>query len=146
MSSRMTPLETPLRSRISAVLVFLCVLTACLLLPAVARAQDEGTDEDDAVYVAGYPNTPEAWEKEELLIRCLFRSHGIRWYSAGSVDATVRVPRHDEGRARRLLAEALLLERLDIFLLKSSPEGDRIILVTPEEVLLQEEAGEKAED
>lgn len=146
MSSRMTPPQTSLHRRLSAVLVFLCILAACLLLPAVSRAQDEGTDEEDAVYVAGYPNTPEAWEKEELVIRCLFRSHGIRWYSAGSVDATVRVPRHDESRARRLLAEALLLERLDIFLLKPSPEGDRIILVTPEEVLLQAEAAEKLEE
>ena len=145
MSSRMTPPETSRRSRLSAVVLgFLCVLAACLLLPATARAQEDG--EEDAVYVAGYPNTPEAWEKEELVIRCLFRSHGIRWYSAGTVDATVRVPRHDEGRARRLLAETLLLERLDIFLLKSSPEGDRIVLVTPEEVLLQDEAAEKGEE
>ena len=142
----MTPPETPRRSRLSAVVrMFRCVFAACLLLPAVSRAQEDGEDgEVDAVYVAGYPNTPEAWEKEELVIRCLFRSHGIRWYSAGTVDATVRVPRHDEGRARRLLAETLLLERLDIFLLKSSPEGDRIVLVTPEEVLLQDEAAEKA--
>lgn len=133
--------EILLRCRTSVLAVGLAA-AAVLLLPGAARAQEpEGFEEEASVYVAGYPNTPEAWEKEELVIRCLFRSHGIRWFSAGTVDATVCVPKHEEERARRLLAETLMLERLDITLLKTSVEGDQLIVVTPEEVLLQPEAG-----
>jgi hypothetical protein len=93
--------------------------------------------------IASYPNTPEAWEREELVIRCLFRSHDIRWYSVGSAGATVGVRLEDEDRARRLLAETLLMERLEITLVKTSADGARAIVLTPEEVLSQPEQGEE---
>jgi hypothetical protein len=47
----------------------------------------------------------------------------------------------DEGedRARRLLAETLLMERLEITLVKTSADGTRAEVLTPEEVLSQPE-------
>lgn len=89
------------------------------------------------ILIASYPNTPEAWDREELVIRCLFRSHGIRWYAVGSAGATVGVRQEDEDRARRLLAEALLMERLEITLVKMSEDGERAAVISPEEVLSQ---------
>lgn len=107
-----------------------------------AQAQEDVIAEEEApryTLIASYPNTPEAWDREELVIRCLFRSHGIRWYSVGSAGATVGVRLEDEDRARRLLAEALLMERLEITLVKTSADGERATVLTPEEVLSQPE-------
>ncbi|WAC18788.1 hypothetical protein OVA24_16280 [Luteolibacter sp. SL250] len=109
---------------------------------AVHGQEPAAAEEDEATrytLIASYPNTPEAWDREELVIRCLFRSHGIRWYSVGSAGATVGVRLEDEDRARRLLAETLLMERLEITLVKTSADGTRAAVMTPEEVLSQPE-------
>ena len=113
----------------------------------MALGQEPEVEEDEApryTLIASYPNTPESWDREELVIRCLFRSYDIRWYSVGSAGATVGVRLEDEDRARRLLAETLLMERLEITLVKTSADGTRATVMTPEEVLSQpEEDGEE---
>ncbi len=120
-------------------------LAACAVaaaFPGTALAQEPEVAEDEVpryTIIASYPNTPESWEREELVIRCLFRSHGVRWYSVGSAGATVGVRLEDEDRARRLLAETLLMERLEITLVKTSADGTRATVLTPEEVLSQPE-------
>lgn len=116
-----------------------------VLAGGAAWAQDTAPEEEVPLYtlIASYPNTPEAWDREELVIRCLFRSHGIRWYAIGGAGATVGVRLEDEDRARRLLAEALLMERLEITLVKTSADGERATVLTPEEVLSQPDPEEE---
>jgi hypothetical protein len=128
--------------------VMACVIACAggVVFSGAALGQEPAAEEEDEgtryVLIASYPNTPEAWEREELVIRCLFRSHGIRWYSVGSAGATVGVRLEDEDRARRLLAETLLMERLEITLVKTSADGTRAEVLTPEEVLSQPETDE----
>lgn len=113
-----------------------------IMYPGITCAQEPvAPPAEEVAYalIASYPNSPEAWDREELVIRCLFRSHGIRWYSIGGAGATVSVRKHDEDRARRLLAETLLIERLEITLIKVSADGERAAVLTPEEVLNQPE-------
>ena len=85
------------------------------------------------VAIASYGNTPELVNTVGLRVGSILKEHGIDSVQAGSAGISINVHEDQAQRALRLLAEAILSEKLQLTL--SVPKGDRYETVTPESIL-----------
>jgi hypothetical protein len=85
--------------------------------------------------VASYRKRDEGGEKEDAMIRSVLGTNLIKSASAHLRGVSLAVFQSHAARARRLLAEVIIAEHLDITLIKPTKDGDGWVKVTPAEAL-----------
>ncbi|HSI12119.1 MAG TPA: hypothetical protein VK961_08750 [Chthoniobacter sp.] len=112
------------------VIIIISTLLVLLLLTGGVMAADSY---DADTPIASYPNRPELWETVGARAAAILREHKIESMSYGSAGMTISVRASRAAEARRLLAQAIKAEKLQLTL--TILQGDRYIIVTPDSIL-----------